>query len=151
MIAALLMAITLPPIEPPIEPCEVYQAEKRYEYISENNLEYVYLSCYLPTGYKTADGTVPYEGVVSSNREHLGMDCIVYNKDLIPVMRLECRDIGGDPRLVNGTAIDVFRTDMNRALQLRQELSDHVYIKWIDRSEGKDEETVSSNSVEQGF
>lgn len=150
MIAALLMAITitLPPIEPPIEPCEVYQAEQRYSFIEENHLEYVYMSCYLPTGYKTADGTVPYEGVVSSNKEHLGMDCIVYDKDLTPVMRLECRDIGGDPRLVNGTAIDVFRDSYERAIQLREEYSDHVYVRWIPREEGKDEESVSGNSVE---
>lgn len=142
-IAVALMCMV--PFKPNLQLIEAITEQK---YIEENNLEYVYLSCYLPTGYNCADGTPPYEGVVSSNREHLGMDCIVYNDDLVAVMRLECRDIGGDPRLVNGTAIDVFRTTYDRCLQLRAELSDHVYIKWIDRNEGKDEETVSDNSVE---
>ena len=145
MKALIVALMCMVPFKPNLQLIEAITEQK---YIEENNLEYVYLSCYLPTGYNCAYGTPPYEGVVSSNREHLGMDCIVYNKDLVAVMRLECRDIGGDPRLVNGTAIDIFRTDMNRALALREELSDHVYIKWIDRNEGKDEETVSDNSVE---
>ena len=145
MKALIVALMCMVPFKPNLQLIEAITEQK---YIEENNLEYVYLSCYLPTGFNCADGTPPYEGVVSSNREHLGMDCIVYNKDLIPVMRLECRDIGGHPKLQNGTAIDVFRLDMDRAIALREELSDHVYVKWIDRSEGKDEETVSGNSVE---
>ena len=145
MKALLIALMCIVPFKPNLELLETIEEVK---FIEENNLEYVYLSCYLPTGYNCADGTPPYEGVVSSNREHLGMDCIVYDKDLIPVMRLECRDIGGHPKLQNGTAIDVYRDTMQRALDLRAELSDHVYIKWIDRNEGKDEETVSENSVE---
>lgn len=144
MKALLVALMCMVPFKPNIELIDTVTEVK---YIEENDLEYVYLSCYLPTGYNCADGTPPYEGVVSSNREHLGMDCIVYNKDLVAVMRLECRDIGGDPRLVNGTAIDVFRSSYDRCLQLREELTDHVYIKWIDRSEGKDGE-ISSDSVE---
>lgn len=124
---------------------ELHETLEEQRVIEEEGLEYVYLSCYLPTGYRTADGTVPYEGVVSSNREHLGMDCIVYDENLIPVMRLECRDIGGNKLLREGKAIDVFRDSYDRCLQLKQNYGDHVYIKWIDRSEGKD---VSSNSVE---
>lgn len=111
------------------------------KFIQEEGLEYVYLSCYLPTGNKTADGTVPYEGVVSSNKEHLGMDVIVYDENLVPVMRLECRDIGGNKLLREGKAIDVFRTDMSRAIELKKTYGDHVYIKWVSREEGKDEET----------
>lgn len=111
------------------------------KFIQEEGLEYVYLSCYLPTGNKTADGTVPYEGVVSSNKEHLGMDVIVYDENLVPVMRLECRDIGGNKLLREGKAIDIFRNDMNRAIELKKTYGDHVYIKWVSREEGKDEET----------
>lgn len=134
---ALLMALFLS-VMAPVRPCDVWMAQQRYDFIEEHNLKRVYLSCYLPTGNNCADGTPPVEGVVSSNREHLGMDCIVYDKNLTPVMRLECRDIGGDPRLVNGTAIDVFRDTYDRAIMLQQELSDHVYIKWIPREETED-------------
>ena len=110
-------------------------------FIQEEGLEYVYLSCYLPTGNRTADGTIPYEGVVSSNKEHLGMDVIIYDENLVPVMRLECRDIGGNKLLREGKAIDIFRNDMNRAIELKKTYGDHVYIKWVSREEGKDEET----------
>lgn len=113
--------------------------------IVEEGLERVYLSCYLPTGNRTADGTVPYEGICSANAEHLGMDCVMYDaKTLTAVARWECRDVGGNSLLRQGKAIDVFRTDMNRAIQLKQEYGNYVYIKWIDRSEGKDE-TISTD------
>ena len=112
---------------------ELHEVLEEQRVIEEEGLERVYLSCYLPTGNKTADGTVPYEGVVSSNKEHLGMDCVVYDENLIPVMRLECRDIGGNKLLREGKAIDIFRTDMNRAKQLKAEYGDFVYVKWIPR------------------
>lgn len=119
---------------------ELHEALEEQKVIEEEGLERVYLSCYLPTGNRTADGTVPYEGICSANIEHLGMDCIMYDaKTLTAVARWECRDVGGNSLLRQGKAIDVFRTDMKRALQLKQEYGDHVYIKWIDRGEGKDE------------
>ena len=118
-------------------------------FIQEEGLEYVYLSCYLPTGNRTADGTIPYEGICSCNIEHLGQDCIMYDATtLTPVARWECRDIGGNSLLKQGKAIDVFRTDMNRAIELKKTYGDHVYIKWVSREEGKDEETVSGNLLE---
>lgn len=130
MKALLVALMCIVPWKPNIQLIDTLAEVK---YIEENDLEYVYLSCYLPTGYNCADGTPPYEGVVSSNKEHLGQDCIIYDKNLVAVMRLECRDVGSDPRLVNGTAIDVFRSSYDRCLQLREELTDHVYIKWIPR------------------
>ena len=131
---ALLMALLLS-VTAPVRPCDVWIAQQRYDFIEEHNLQRVYLSCYLPTGYNCADGTPPVEGVVSSNREHLGMDCIVYDNDLTAVMRLECRDIGGHKMLREGTAIDVFRNDMSRALELRDEYGLYVWVEWIDREE----------------
>lgn len=135
MIAALLMAIsiTLPPIKPPIEPCEVYKAQQRYSFIEENGLVRVRLSCYLATGNCCADGTMPREGVCSSNLEHLGEDVIVYNDDLIPCMRLEVRDIGGNSLLQQGKAIDIYRDSMDRAWQLVGEYGTDIWIQWIPR------------------
>lgn len=130
-----LALLTILMLSAPIRPSEVWQAVQRYEFIETHNLQRVYLSCYLPTGYNCADGTPPVEGVVSSNKEHLGMDCIVYDDDLTAVMRLECRDIGGNQMLRNGTAIDVFRADMSRAIMLKQEYGDHVWIQWVERED----------------
>lgn len=139
---ALLMALLLSVTHPtaPIEPCEVWQAVQRYDFIEEHHLKRVYLSCYLATGNNCADGTKPVEGVVSSNKEHLGMDCIVYDSDLVAVMRLECRDIGGHKMLREGTAIDIYRDSMSRALQLREEYGLYVWVEWIPREEGTDED-----------
>lgn len=135
---ALALALLISIVPPPLEPCQVWQAVQRYDFIEEHNLKRVYLSCYLPTGYNCADGTPPVEGVVSSNREHLGMDCIVYDADLTAVMRLECRDIGGHKMLREGTAIDVYRDSMERAYQLRDEYGLYVWVEWIDREETED-------------
>ena len=137
---ALLIIALISIVPPKTEPCEVYQAQKWFEFVEEHNLQRVYLSCYLATGNNCADGTPPREGVVSSNREHLGMDCIMYDNDLTAVMRLECRDIGGNSMLQNGTAIDVYRDSMTRALQLREEYGLYVWVEWIPREEGRADE-----------
>jgi hypothetical protein len=139
---AILLAILLSVTHPtaPIEPCTVWQAVQRYDFIEEHHLKRVYLSCYLATGNNCADGTLPREGVVSSNKEHLGMDCIVYDNDLTAVMRLECRDIGGHKMLREGTAIDVYRDSLARAYELRDEYGLYVWVEWIPREEGTDED-----------
>ncbi len=134
---ALLMALLLS-VTAPVRPCDVWMAQQRYDFIEEHNLKRVYLSCYLPTGNNCADGTPPVEGVVSSNREHLGMDCIVYDADLTAVMRLECRDIGGHKMLREGTAIDVYRDSLARAYELRDEYGLYVWVEWINREETDD-------------
>lgn len=118
----------------PLPNFELIETILEQKTIEEEGLERVYLSCYLPTGNKTADGTVPYEGIISSNREHLGMDCIMYDQEtLTPVARWECRDIGGNRMLQEGRAIDVYRDNMERALQLKREYGDYVYVKWVER------------------
>ena len=153
MIAALLMAMTItlppkPPIEPPIEPCEVYQAEQRYSFIEENNLVRVKVSCYYAEpGAKTADGSIPVEGMVSSNRQHLGMDMVLYTDDLIPEARFQCTDIGGHKMLQDGTAVDFYRSDYSRCVSFVKDHSPYVWVQWVEREEVEDE-TVSGNSVE---
>ena len=134
---ALLMALLLS-VTAPVRPCDVWMAQQRYDFIEEHNLKRVYLSCYLTTGNNCADGTPPVEGVVSSNREHLGMDCIVYDNDLTAVMRLECRDIGGHKMLREGTAIDVYRDSLARAYELRDEYGLYVWVEWINREGTED-------------
>jgi hypothetical protein len=112
---------------------QVYQAISEQKYIEEQGLELVKISCYVPTGNCTADGTMPYEGIVSCNREHLGMDCILFDEDFIPIARFQCRDVGGNQLLREGRAIDIFRTDMSRAKAFIKEHPSHMYIKWISR------------------
>ena len=128
---ALLIALMM--IAPLQTNWDVYEATCIERFIEEEELVKVKLSCYLPTGNCTADGSEPYEGIISCNREHLGMDSIMYDEDFMPVARFECRDIGGHKLLRSGKAIDVFRTDMSRAKEFKKQYGDTVYIKWIPR------------------
>lgn len=142
MIAALLIALAVSHPKPPTEFCEVYQAEQRYSFIEENNLVRVKVSCYYAEpGARTADGSVPIEGMVSSNTEHLGMDMVLYTDDLMPEARFQCTDIGGHALLRNGKAVDFYRDNYERCVSFVKSHSEFVWVQWIPREEGKDEET----------
>lgn len=101
-----------------------------------DDLQKVRCTCYLPTGNKTADGTVPYEGIIASNREHLGDVALLYSLDGEFIGFFECRDIGGHQKLRNGTAIDIYRDSMDRAWEWVGEWGDYVYIYWIEGVDG---------------
>ena len=133
---ALALALLISIVPPSLEPCQVYQAQKRYEFIQEHNLQRVKVSCYIaPEGAKTADGTPCYEGIVSSNREHLGMDMILYTDDLFPEALYECRDIGGNSMLVAGTAVDFYASSLERAWQFVGNHSEYVWVEWVERED----------------
>ena len=88
-------------------------------------------TCYIPTGHCTADGTVPYEGIIASNKEHLGDMAILLTMDGDMIGVYECRDVGGHRKLRNGTAIDVFRDNLDRAWDWVRAYGDFVQIIWI--------------------
>ena len=98
----------------------------------EIELQKVRCTCYLPTGNCTADGTVPYEGIIASNREHLGDMCMIFDMDGNLIGIFEARDLGGHRKLRNGTAIDVYRDTMDRAKEWVRTYGDYVQIIWID-------------------
>lgn len=95
-------------------------------------LQEVRCTCYLPTGNRTADGTVPYEGIIASNRDHLGDVALLYTLDGEFIGFFECRDIGGHRKLRNGTAIDVYRDNMDRAWDWIHTYGDYIQIIWIE-------------------
>lgn len=99
-------------------------------------LQKVRCTCYLPTGNKTVDGTVPYEGICASNRDHLGDIAVLYSVDGEFIGFFECRDVGGHRKLRNGTAIDIFRDDMDAAWEWVGTWGDYVYIYWIEGGVG---------------
>ena len=138
---ALTIALLISIVPPLLEPCQVWQALKRYEFIEEHNLKRVKVSCYIaPEGARTADGTPCYEGIVSSNRDHLGMDMVLYTDDLVPEALFECRDVGGNSMLVNGTAVDIYRDNIDRCWAFVGEHSEYVWVEWIPREEGRADE-----------
>lgn len=89
-------------------------------------------TCYLPTGYNMYDGTPCYEGAISSNKEHVGKVAFLYTLDGELIGRFECHDIGGNSMLRNGTAIDVYRDNMDRALEWVATYGDYVLVEWRD-------------------
>lgn len=95
-------------------------------------MQTVRCTCYVATGHRTADGTVPYEGIIASNRDHLGDMCLIFDMDGNFIDMMECRDIGGHRKLRNGTAIDVYRDSLDRAWEWVHAYGDFVQIVWLE-------------------
>ena len=132
----LLMLMLLSMYKAPTEPCTVWKAVQRYEFIESHNLKRVKVSCYVaPEGAHTADGSLCYEGIVASNSEHLGMDMVLYTDDLVPEALYECRDVGGHPMLQNGTAVDFYASSLEMAWDFVERHSEYVWVEWIERED----------------
>ena len=101
------------------------------EIVIPDGCEVVRCTCYLPTGNRTADGTIPYEGICASNREHLGMVAVVWTQDGEFCGYFECRDTGSHEELKNGTRIDIFRNDMDGVREWQNTVGDWVIVQWV--------------------
>lgn len=95
-------------------------------------MQTVRCTCYLPTGHCTASGVMPYEGIIASNRDHLGDMCLIFDMDGNFIEMMEARDCGGNKKLRNGTAIDVYRDNMDRAKEWIRTYGDYVQIIWLE-------------------
>jgi 3D (Asp-Asp-Asp) domain-containing protein len=93
-------------------------------------------TCYLPTGNPTASGVYPYEGIIASNKEHLGQIAALYTEDMEFIGYFESKDTGGHKALKNGTRIDVYRDSEASYKKWVKDYGDYVYIQWIE-SEGE--------------
>lgn len=98
----------------------------------DTELQKVRCTCYLPTGNKTASGIYPYEGIVASNKDHLGQVAALYTEDMEFIGYFECKDTGGHKGIKNGTRIDVYRENRQRLNDWIKTYGDYVYIQWID-------------------
>lgn len=94
-------------------------------------MQKVRCTCYVATGHRTSDGTVPYEGIIASNREHLGQTAMLYTMEGQFIGFFEARDLGGHKMLRNGTAIDVYRDSLDRAYEWVSEYGDYVQVIWL--------------------
>lgn len=88
-------------------------------------------TCYLPTGNCAYDGTPCYEGMISCNKDHVGLEADLYTIEGEYIGRFKCHDIGGNKMLRAGTAIDVYREDMSRALDWVHTYGDYVMVRWL--------------------
>ena len=92
------------------------------------------VTCYLPTGNRTADGTIPYEGICAGAPWLIGMDALLYDINTGELYgRFEIRDTGGHWMLQNGTALDLFKTSYDRALAHVAEHGDWALVQYIPR------------------
>ena len=93
--------------------------------------ELIRCTCYTPTGNKTADGAIPYEGICASNREHLGQVAVVYDMDMNFIGFFEVRDLGGHEDLQNGSRIDIYRDTTQGVREWQQTVGDYVVVQWV--------------------
>lgn len=98
----------------------------------QSELQLIRATCYCDTGNPTASGVMPYYGVLSGRREDLGKTAILYSADMEYIGIFEFRDTGGDPRLKDGTAIDVYMGELHRCNEWIEKYGDYVYIQIIE-------------------
>ena len=126
------------PCKPNLQLLETIQEQK---IIQEKGLVRVKVSCYIaPSDAHTADGSIVREGICAGNKDTIGKDLILYDENLNAVGRYEIRDVGGHHLLKSGEAIDFYRDSLERCYEFVAEHGSYVYIEYIDRSEGKENE-----------
>ena len=87
-------------------------------------------TCYIPTGNPTASGIYPHEGIIATNREHLGESAMLFTIDGEFIGYFDSMDTGGHEGLKNGTRIDVYRDTLDRAYEWVATYGDYVLIEW---------------------
>ena len=96
-------------------------------------------TCYCPescAGTITASGARVREGILASNREHLGDGAMLYLKDGTFLGFYECLDTGSGKGLVNGTAVDVWAPNLTKAKELMKLTEGRVMVIWIKNPKG---------------
>jgi len=88
-----------------------------------------------PEGAITASGSEVREGIVASNRGYLGYGCVIYDKDMRLIGFYEVKGTGKADWLRNGTAIDVYRSSLERCEEWVKTYGDYCYVQLI-KAEG---------------
>lgn len=104
-------------------------------HVNIDELTKIRCTCYIPTGNPTASGVMPYEGICASNREHMGWTARIYTIEGEYIGDFISLDTGGHETLQNGTSIDIFRDNMDRAWDWIHTYGDYVLIEWIEPEE----------------
>ena len=108
----------VPSVEEYVSPHELWPVEMR-------------VTCYLPTGNRTASGVYPFVGCCASNREHLGDVAAVYTLDMEFIGYFECVDTGGAQTLKNGTSLDIYCENMTQARDWINTYGDYCLVHFI--------------------
>ncbi len=113
-------------------PYDYVPIAEQYESPHEFAPELLRVTCYLPTGHKTASGVYPQHGMCASNREHLGDIAAVYDMDRHFIGYFECTDVGGAYSLKTGQSIDIYCDTMAEAREWVRTYGDYCYVVFIE-------------------
>lgn len=103
------------------------------------DMQKVKFTCYCPEscpGTVTASGAKVREGIIASNREHLGDGAMIYLTDGTFLGYYECLDIGGTDGIRNGYVIDAYMDSLKRAKDMMALTEGEVMIRWIEKPKG---------------
>lgn len=88
-------------------------------------------TCYIDYGY-TKSGEFVRDGIAAMNDDLLGKTAILYDENMNYIGIWEIKDTGGHKDLKNGTRIDIYREDMESAMEWVIRYGDYVYVQLID-------------------
>lgn len=109
---------------------EIKKKKKKNKIKPSSDAYKVRCTCYIPTGNPTASGIYPHEGVIATNRQHLGESAMLFTLDGEFIGYFDSMDTGGHEGLKNGTRIDVYRDTLDRAYDWVEKYGDYVLIEW---------------------
>lgn len=102
--------------------------------VKAEELQSMRFTCYCP---ESCPGTITYSGqkvrygILSSNKDHLGDCAIIYLEDGTFLGYFESLDIGGSKGLKNGTQVDIWTPNLDKAKELMAQTGGKVKVKWI--------------------
>ena len=96
-------------------------------------LQRMRITCYTaPSGAITASGRPVMEGTCAARRQDLGKVAIVYSEDMEYIGTFEVVDTGGAKWLKNGTAIDLYKSSLDRCWEHVREWGDYGYVQLVE-------------------
>lgn len=109
------------------------------------------LTCYLPTGNKTASGIVPHYGIAAAKREWIGKTALVYERTEDNEMgefigKFDIQDTGGSRGIKNGNVIDIFCETREDCLPTQK-----VYVYLQDPEQSYEEKQINKKQPSQSY
>lgn len=106
------------------------------------------LTCYLPTGNKTASGIEPYYGIAAAKSEWIGKTAIIYerteNNEVGKFIgEFQIQDTGATDGIKNGYVIDIFCENREQCIPTQKV---YVYLKEPSLSYGKENDDEEDNN-----
>lgn len=100
------------------------------KYLDISEAKKMHITGYLPTGNKTASGTVPTKLTCASSRKHIGELVIISDEDkIVGIYKVE--DTGGTKAIKNDKCIDIFFENEMELNQFFIENGTRMYVRYV--------------------